>query len=1082
MPRQSSSPVTRGPSSAPYTERPTVRSQLVDRQTPVIGSKAAGTEALGLALSGFFNAIGNGLADVQRVERFAKRAEIERENANQQAEAVTIAASGGELTAEQAGDWDYITPFNQVKAGRAVSEDILDFQTNVLRNLTLSDDPHKALTDYINRRLRGVENQQFAGFYAEGMLKASSEAIRQHRADLFKAALQDQVDASIASMASKIDLDQYTNADDFFADIKAAASVAGPAGYRDAEKAALSRALNLASIKGKLSSVVGFLTQDVAATEDNPQGLSWARRFPDAYNALYTEALKQEGAGYRQALDAAVYDIKGSLADGDLAGAVQKLISARDAFGSAKEFQALDLQVREAITKEWEAGSNARELEAALRSGIPPSPEALSSDAAFDMVRSAFASEDPRDAVNSLATMAAAWGSLGTKATQWINTGLTQTRRPEVIAAFLDKLLPVARTNPQAILGELNEDAEVMMRAAIRETTLGNKSTLEIATELSEAMMQSQASGVKPSDVKFWGNKVGARDEWIADIAGALEDTLGGTVSPSFVESTVLPAMQMRALKYQSLGFGADALEMAQDDILESTGWRTLVLTNPNGDTYVVEDTTPDMDPMTGERVNKWVTTTYPDGSTWDPNEAFREQSSAHPFLDAAGVAPGMDTSSDGAMTVVGSDGLPRRFTLGEEITWEIPNPAVANGMSADPFIDQTLTLPETEEEFSAFFEEKLAGTNFRLSRVAGAFPPVWELQVVPTPPAESPLETLAKEKTLENIREALESGIEKHGIRKRHEDFMRRFNDAMKVDAEIRDKIYAPWSEGITITGDDVKAFLQSFGITEDADPAGFEAFAETTAEEIRNRLDAGGNLPRSVPLINEKTNLGTNPGQDLARRLIAPLQEQGILPQSTGTTKPLPEFESPAQILDYIYEEAFRKKMANGNLPIEPLSTPTSESYVNKRRHFLVLNEGLRRTAYKDTKGLTTVGIGFNLTAPHVRAAAKELGIDVAAVEKGTPMTDEQIDALFEVLVSEAERVVSTRIKVPLSATQRLALVSMAYNNPDLIGPDLVEAINEGRWDDAVAEIKTKSNASGDRGIQNRRDREAMYFALGI
>jgi GH24 family phage-related lysozyme (muramidase) len=60
--------------------------------------------------------------------------------------------------------------------------------------------------------------------------------------------------------------------------------------------------------------------------------------------------------------------------------------------------------------------------------------------------------------------------------------------------------------------------------------------------------------------------------------------------------------------------------------------------------------------------------------------------------------------------------------------------------------------------------------------------------------------------------------------------------------------------------------------------------------------------------------------------------------------------------------------------------------------RRH-----EGLRLTAYNDTKGVLTIGYGFNLEATGAGAVCKLTGVDYAAIKNGASITEAQANAIF-------------------------------------------------------------------------------------
>lgn len=77
------------------------------------------------------------------------------------------------------------------------------------------------------------------------------------------------------------------------------------------------------------------------------------------------------------------------------------------------------------------------------------------------------------------------------------------------------------------------------------------------------------------------------------------------------------------------------------------------------------------------------------------------------------------------------------------------------------------------------------------------------------------------------------------------------------------------------------------------------------------------------------------------------------------------------------------------------------------------LIMREGLRLKAYKDTKGIWTVGVGH--TGPEV--------------VEGLVITKEKAHELFQKDVTWAEDTVNT-VKVPLSQNQFDALVSFVFN----------------------------------------------------
>lgn len=93
----------------------------------------------------------------------------------------------------------------------------------------------------------------------------------------------------------------------------------------------------------------------------------------------------------------------------------------------------------------------------------------------------------------------------------------------------------------------------------------------------------------------------------------------------------------------------------------------------------------------------------------------------------------------------------------------------------------------------------------------------------------------------------------------------------------------------------------------------------------------------------------------------------------------------------------------------------------------------EGVRDRAYRDTRGILTVGVGFNLTRPDARTRLAAVGADYALVCAGLrALTPQQIDELLDVTVAEA--IAATREIVPdlpdLPDAIQLVLVDMVFN----------------------------------------------------
>ncbi len=71
---------------------------------------------------------------------------------------------------------------------------------------------------------------------------------------------------------------------------------------------------------------------------------------------------------------------------------------------------------------------------------------------------------------------------------------------------------------------------------------------------------------------------------------------------------------------------------------------------------------------------------------------------------------------------------------------------------------------------------------------------------------------------------------------------------------------------------------------------------------------------------------------------------------------------------------------------------------TFQDKLLKMLRTNEGVRNKVYKDSLGIPTIGVGFNLARPDAKTIVKALNIDYDALLKGkVTLTDTQIDALL-------------------------------------------------------------------------------------
>ncbi len=149
-----------------------------------------------------------------------------------------------------------------------------------------------------------------------------------------------------------------------------------------------------------------------------------------------------------------------------------------------------------------------------------------------------------------------------------------------------------------------------------------------------------------------------------------------------------------------------------------------------------------------------------------------------------------------------------------------------------------------------------------------------------------------------------------------------------------------------------------------------------------------------------------------------------------------------------------------------------------------FLEELESTHLSSYPDEKGNITIGTGFNVDAPGAERHLKVLNLDKNKIKAGEQQIDEPTARrLLDMKLHETENLFKHEQKnfpaTELNPAQKAALISMMYNNPSLMGPELREHINQNDTEKVVREILLRSNKEKSPGIQKRRLREAELYA---
>lgn len=114
-------------------------------------------------------------------------------------------------------------------------------------------------------------------------------------------------------------------------------------------------------------------------------------------------------------------------------------------------------------------------------------------------------------------------------------------------------------------------------------------------------------------------------------------------------------------------------------------------------------------------------------------------------------------------------------------------------------------------------------------------------------------------------------------------------------------------------------------------------------------------------------------------------------------------------------------------------PEKKVSNDISVEKLREMLKKHEGFSNKVYKDTKGIETIGIGFNLKRKDAPEIIKSLGKDYNKILTGKDtLTDEQINKIFNINLKEAtasaKRVVKNFDSLPAEA--KMVVIDLIFN----------------------------------------------------
>ena len=259
-------------------------------------------------------------------------------------------------------------------------------------------------------------------------------------------------------------------------------------------------------------------------------------------------------------------------------------------------------------------------------------------------------------------------------------------------------------------------------------------------------------------------------------------------------------------------------------------------------------------------------------------------------------------------------------------------------------------------------------------------------------------------------------------------------------------------------------------------------EAYANDLFEYTRTAWSGAGFL-QPVGL----QDLGTpTPTDAVAVNAPAPASDVTEL-ANRPTDKPVNPYLPVTDAASYLVNlQRLRKQHVaiTGGYGNDSTVTPAGQAYSDRRYATIAPREGPVLRAEDDGKGYMTVGVGYNMDRSGGRDTFKRvLGVDDKFFDdvrnRNVQITPEQSKKLFASDMNDAEAIIQKKFgHLALPESKRIALVSMAFNSPSLIGPKLTAAVLAGDDHAALQEILYNSNRENWRGLARRRHDEARQF----
>jgi lysozyme len=151
-----------------------------------------------------------------------------------------------------------------------------------------------------------------------------------------------------------------------------------------------------------------------------------------------------------------------------------------------------------------------------------------------------------------------------------------------------------------------------------------------------------------------------------------------------------------------------------------------------------------------------------------------------------------------------------------------------------------------------------------------------------------------------------------------------------------------------------------------------------------------------------------------------------------------------------------------------------------------FLAELEGFSNHVYIDNAGFDTIGIGHLLT--HDELVCDKVLIKGEYIDYTNGLTEQQIVDLFHQDIHPVAVAIDVWVKVPLTETQKIALISFVFNigMGNFKESTLLEMLNENKYNEVPFQMKRwvfswdrrRTRKKINKGLVNRRNQEIKMW----